>query len=63
MTAQAYPDHDDEPGVAEHERAVHHRGQALAALAEGDRELALVQMLGAIEARLEEQSAYLARLS
>ncbi|MFZ0379909.1 MAG: hypothetical protein WAL38_18920 [Solirubrobacteraceae bacterium] len=61
IRAQAYPDHRDEPGVAEHERAIEHREQALSMLIDGNDLGALAHALLAIEARVEELTCYIAR--
>ncbi len=55
--------HDDEPGVDQHERAIVHREAALDVVADGgETTVAVVHALLAIEARIDELTAYLARL-
>jgi len=43
-------------------RAINHRDEALAALADGRTAEAIAHLLAAIESRLDEQSHYIARL-
>jgi hypothetical protein len=62
---QAYdPDRDpDGVGVEQDQRAIEHRARALAALDHDRPDVAVVEALLALEARLEESTHYLAQLT
>ena len=51
------------PGEEQDDRARAHREQALAAIEDGDRARAVVEALLALEARLDELTVWVARLS
>ena len=51
------------PGEEQDDRARRHREQAIQALDDRDRDRAVVHILSAIEARLDELAVHIARLS